>query len=115
MFIKSKKNYFKREYSWIDIVFIIMNVMLYDIYYTQNYDEMTDEEFESHMKSTRYFMVAGTILVFLRLSYFFRIIDAIAPLYDIIIQIVYDIKYLFLIVMLFIVAFSMSFFYLGQN
>ena len=107
-----KKAFFRRIYTWIDLLFMFLNMNIYIIYFSDSENE-TDEEFKRGMKNTRYMMVFGTLLIFLKFCYFFQIIDAIAPLFDIIIKIAIDIKYFILVLSMYIFALSTALFYIG--
>ena len=82
------------------MVFILLNFQIYWLYYEAYAPEKTDEDLTYGVKLTRYSMVAGTLIVVTRFSYFFQIIDSISPLYDIIIKIVKDIGWFMIIFLL---------------
>ena len=71
-----------------------------------DYDE---EMFEVNANWIRYIGVFGTLCLFFKFSYFLSLIDQIAPLIDIIFQIVFDIKYFMLVLMIYVFLFAQCF------
>ena len=63
---------------------LITSITIYDLF---EYKNWTEKDYEIGQKRLRYFQVIGTLLIFTKFSYFFSIIDEIAPLIDIIVKI----------------------------
>ena len=55
------------------------------------------------------------MLIFAKAMYFFGIIDAISPLFDLIIKILYDIQSFMIIMFLYILAGAMCFYFVAAN
>jgi len=58
---------------------------------------------------------AGTILVFVKFSYFLSLFDAIAPLIDTIWRVFVDIVYFVVVLLISFVVFGTCFYLVGQN
>ena len=113
LFLQVKAGFFRRIYSWVDLLFIFLNVWIYYLYWKTDAEGVGTEQFERDVKMTRYAMAVGTLTCVTKFSYFFAIIDSIAPLYDIMTQIVYDIRYFMMILMIYTIAFATAFRFLA--
>lgn len=105
--------YFKRLNAYIDILWLAVSFWLseqlisisfrhkMEINVAQDYDK-----FEKFLKELGLLFVCGIFLLFLRLTYFLKLFDSIAPLITIIMQIFKDILYF--IVILFMITFAVA-------
>jgi hypothetical protein len=59
--------------------------------------------------------VLAVVLIYVKASYFFSLVDALAPLMDIIKKILSDITYFIFIMFFFIIGFSTCFYLIGLN
>jgi len=116
-YLEMRREFFMRFYSWVDMLFIILNlsVQVMSMSDVSSYREWTWIIFRSNQKIMRLFMVACTMLLFAKFSYFLSLIDEVAPVIDIITQILIDIKYFLVVLFLQGLALSVSFYYIAQN
>ena len=111
LFLKMKADFFKRFYTWIDLLFLLLNAWIT----IETFHKQNESQESQHSKQMRYLSIAGIFLIFAKFEYFFAIIDAIAPLLDIIKKILYDISYFMMISLLYILMFASCFYFAGQN
>jgi hypothetical protein len=111
----SRTAYFMRMYSYLDMVYIIQNLVTYYSVYISFAQDMSEDEFISKVKQQRLIACIGTITLYCKASYFLSLIDQIAPLIDIIVQIFYDIKWFMLVLILYIVMLANCFRIMAQT
>jgi hypothetical protein len=61
----------------------------------------------------RILQIIGVLLIFIKFEYFFSILDSIAPLLDMIKQILYDIGYFMLILLMYTLMFASCFYFVA--
>lgn len=69
----------------------------------------------SHPKILRILESIGILLLSIKSLYYLKLIDDIAPIVDIILRILSDIKYFMVIFVVIVFAFAISFYLLGKN
>ena len=67
------------------------------------------------MSEERTIMVLGQMFLFLKVTYFMSLFDKVAPLIDIIVQIIFDIEYFMIILVIYTVCFTQCFYYIARN
>lgn len=77
--------------------------------------DFTYAEFESGSKFIRYVAVIGVCCLFMKMSYFLSLLDPVAPLIDIIVQIFFDMKYFLLVLVLYMYMLSVCFKIIAQS
>jgi hypothetical protein len=107
MFSLTGIQFFKRVFTWFDIFFYILNTI-------QSLMAIQGEGLES-LQHQRVLQSMAILFFLAKSFYFMKLIDEIAPLIDIIIQVFFDIKWFLFVFMCFIVSFSIALFLLGQN
>jgi hypothetical protein len=78
-------------------------------------NDYTEDFFEERVKATRLVNVIGTICIFCKCSYFLSLVDSIAPLIDVIVQIFIDIKWFMLVLFLYIIMLANCFRVISKN
>jgi len=101
--------YFMRMYSYLDMIYIIQNLVTYYSVYFHFSHDMEEEEFIHKVKQQRLIACIGTITLYCKASYFLSLVDQIAPLIDIIVKIFYDIKWFMLVLILYLVMLANCF------
>lgn len=76
---------------------------------------MYSDQWISHIQKERHLEVFAVITIYGKSTYFLSMVDSIAPLIDMIVQILVDIKYFLLVVGIYVTAFGSCFYILGQN
>mmetsp|Transcript_18470 Transcript_18470/g.28338 ORF Transcript_18470/g.28338 Transcript_18470/m.28338 type:complete len:119 (-) Transcript_18470:543-899(-) len=117
VFISNMKfDYFMRVYSLLDLLYVIMNlVIFYSMYSRLVQETMEENEFINSIEMERYYEVAAILTLYAKASYFLSLVDQIAPLIDIIVQIIYDIRAFLFIVGLYVYGLSKCFNLIGQS
>jgi hypothetical protein len=107
VFYLTGSSFFKRVYTWFDIVFYSLNTIA-------NMLALSGDGISS--METQRLLQSFSILFFLAKNfYFMKLVDEIAPLVDIIIQVFFDIKWFLFVFMAFVLCFGISFFLIGNN
>lgn len=102
--------YFKRMYSIFDILYVIQIIFTFTMIRFFLVEEATaPEDFEFLSNLFRKVGVFGTMCLFFKATYFLSLLDNVAPLIDIIFQILFDIKYFIAVLMIFVVMIAMCF------
>ena len=107
VFSLTGSSFFKRIYTWFDVVFYSLNTIA-------SYKAMSGDGLET-LKSQRILQSFCIIFFLAKNFYFMKLVDEIAPLIDIIIQVFFDIKWFLFVFMGFLVSFCIAFFLLGSN
>ena len=118
MLIHKKLYYFKRMYSYVDIILVCSNLLLCGLILREVWhlhDNNESKEESSQMETVRRAGVITTALLSVRMTYMLKIVDQVAPLIDIIGRIFYDIKYFMLVMFLFGIALANCFSLLANN
>jgi hypothetical protein len=71
----SRSAYFMRMYSYLDMVYIIQNIITYVSIYIHFAHDMDEEEFTLKVKQNRMIACIGTITLYCKASYFLSLID----------------------------------------
>ena len=100
-------SFFQRVYTWFDIIFYSFNII------ASQY-ALIGEGVE-HIEVQRILQAFGILFFLAKNFYFMKLVDQIAPLIDIIIQIFVDIKWFLFVFFCFIISFGCSFFLIGSN
>lgn len=100
MFKKMGIKFFQRPYTWFDLIFYVFNTLVFYRIYNP----------DPSMQWQRIFETFGVIFFLIKTFYFLKLNDRIAPLVSIVFQIVYDIKYFMIILILAIVCFAIAFY-----
>lgn len=98
--------YLGRVYTWSDIAFYTFNTIT-NALVIKNENEL--------VRIQRILCSFSMICFLVKTFYYLKLVDQIAPIIDIIIRIIFDIKWFLLVFVLSIAAFSISFFLLGNN
>ena len=69
----------------MDMMFIFQNIYIYYLLVRSFSVDGASEEFETIVKRSRQVIILGIISLYAKASYFFSLIDEIAPLIDIIV------------------------------
>lgn len=110
-----RSDYFFRFYSWVDLMYVLMNLLVYQSIW-QRYDQNKfRDQWVRHIQEERHLEVFAVITIYGKSTYFLSMVDSIAPLIDMIVQILDDIKYFLLVVGIYVMAFGSCFYILGQN
>jgi hypothetical protein len=83
-----------------------------------NAEGFFQQKYKDYMDQTivlRRWLIFGQILLFLKFQQFLQLIDQVAPLIQIIFQIMADILWFMFILILFCIMFTFSFYLLAQN
>ena len=123
IFWQTKKDYFRRFYTWVDIFFMVLSVSLSvtTITGSNKFDNTKLDSaemrlmYEDLLKWNRYEEVLGIFLIFIKFVYFFGIVDTMAPLIDIFIRILNDIIPFVLLLGIYTLVLAVSFFHIAQN
>ena len=118
LFKNMKANYFKSFYNLVDIVYLSMGVAITIICIYQLVDDQSlipFESFKSTVKAQRNLEAICIFLIYVKAGYFLSLIDATAPLIDNISQVILDIRYFILVLLIQMFAFSSCFYIIGQN
>ena len=119
--ILQQKEYFKtlgflnikKSLFWIDFSYIIVNLLV-GIYmfefWLQGYGDYIND-----IKNQRYLNCAGIFLIYLKGSFYLSLIDAIAPLIDIMRRIAFDIRYFVFILLVYGFGFAFCFNIIGKS
>lgn len=102
----SWKTFLKSIWAYFDILYIITNSFVSICLIDQSIIHI------SHVRTVEAFL---SVIIIMKLVYFMQLIDVIAPLISIIIQIFIDIAWFMLIFVIIIFAFSYSFYLIGRN
>jgi len=107
--------YFKRFYSWLDLIILIVNISLFTQFTriigvdnTENWNE-----YKELTMAVRYTIIIGVIVYFSKLLYFMSLVEKIAPFVDTIFRCVIDIGYFGVILIIMSFAFAWAFWILG--
>jgi len=97
-----KWNFFKRAYSWIDMAFLAVNFLLRyeEVHQLDTNDDYDKATFQDHAINLRFLECIGTILLYVKITYFISLVDAIAPLVDTIWRVLIDIFYFMVVLIL---------------
>jgi len=105
MFRKMRLKFLLRPYTWFDLTFYVFNTLVFARIYNP----------DPSMQYQRIFETFGIIFFLVKTFYFLKLSDKIAPLVSIVFQIVYDIGYFMVILILAIFCFSIAFYLQGRN
>ena len=102
---------FEKPWVYIDIMYILFigTISINTLLVSMTNKSPVSEE------NIRTLSAACSILIFGKMIYFLQIVDQVAPLINIIIKIFYDIGWFVIILMVFVFAFSNSFYILAKN
>lgn len=78
-------------------------------------DDHESIDFENNIKFIRHMEVIGIVMIYVKATYFFSLVDVLAPLMDIIKKIFIDIKDFIFIMCFFITGFATCFYLVGLN
>lgn len=98
---------------WIDLIYIIVNLMvgLYMVeFYLFGYSN-----YKRDITNQRYLNCLGIILIYLKGSFYLSLIDAVAPLIDIMRRIAYDIRYFVFILCVYGFGFAFCFYIISKS
>ena len=100
-------DYFKKFYSQLDVMYLIsvFTTFVFMIVIFSK-DEMTFSQYEWLIKTMRKVAVLGYFSLYFKMSYFLSLLDSVAPLIDIIIQIFVDIKWFMIVSAWYILMFA---------
>jgi len=101
------KSFFQRVFTWFDVAFYTLNTI------ANNYALLGDEL--KTVKMQRVLQAYGILFFLAKNFYFMKLVDQIAPLIDIIIQVILDIKWFMFIFVCCLVCFGFAFYLLGAN
>jgi len=109
------KNYFMRGNSWIDIIFLGVNVYMkvFSPEQQRTQDDFDKLNFEEATIRLRQLECVGEILIYIKLTYFLSLLDAFAPLIDTIVKILEDIIYFLFVLLLHAMVFGTCFYLIG--
>ena len=107
VFALTGSSFFKRIYTWFDIFFYTFNTIA-------SMMALRGEGLET-IEQQRILQSFGTLFFLAKTFYFMKLVDEIAPLIDIIIQVFFDIKWFLFVFMAFLLSFSVAFYLLGNN
>lgn len=94
-------------------IFFTINIYLKIL---QTYEkDLEESDFIDKVKNFRTIAVFGTIVLYMKATYFFSLIDAVAPLVDIIFRIIFDIKWFMAIMAFYILMLGKCFDLLGTS
>jgi len=107
--------YFKRFYSWLDLIILIVNISLFGQFTRIIGVDHTEDwrEYKELTMAVRYTIVIGILVYFLKLLYFMSLVEKISPLIDCIFKCVYDIGWFTIILIIMSFAFGCAFWLLG--
>lgn len=85
-----KSKFFKRVNSWIDLTFLLVNIVtiieVFDELFTgEDITSIKQHVFEEATKRLRSIEIIGIAVVAIKFTYFLRLVDAMAPIMDIIV------------------------------
>ena len=110
--------YIQRFYSWIDLLYICLCIIVFLMQFIQLVSDRKDTTFDQFREFTSAQRTIETIcilLIYFKAGYFLSLIDSIAPLMDNISQVFISIQSFVFLLVMYIFAFSQCFFILGQN
>lgn len=108
-----RTDYFFRFYSWVDLTYVLMNFLIYQSIFDRYDRNMFKDQWVKHIQFERHLEVFAVITIYGKSTYFLSMVDSIAPLIDMILQILVDIKYFLFVVLIYIIAFGTCFYILG--
>lgn len=108
-----RTDYFFRFYSWVDLTYVIMNFYIYKSIFDRYDRNMFKSQWVDHIQFERHLEVFAVITIYGKSTYFLSMVDSIAPLIDMILQILVDIKYFLFVVLIYVIAFGTCFYILG--
>jgi hypothetical protein len=73
------------------------------------------DEFKDSTKALRCIEAILIFLIYVKASYFMSLIDATAPLIDMISEVIFDIRYFIFVLIVQVFAIASSFYIIGQN
>lgn len=100
--------FFSRFYTWVDIVFYSLNTSISVIV-------LALPRNDNNQKIERILACFAVFLFLNKSFYYLKLVDAVAPFIDIIIQIFIDIKYFLMVFFIAMAALAISFNLLGRN
>ena len=105
MFRKMGMKFLYRSYTWFDATFYVFNTLIFYRIYDPN----------PSMQWQRIFETFAIIFFLMKTFYFLKLFDRVAPLVSIVFQIVYDIKFFMIILIMAIFCFGVAFYLEGRN
>ena len=111
----SRSAFFMRMYSYLDMIYILQNFVTYYSMLFIFTKDMTEEEFMTKVKQQRLIACIGTITLYSKASYYLSLIDQIAPLIDIIVQIFYDMKWFMVVLIIYVIMLANCFKMMGET
>jgi hypothetical protein len=116
LFKNMGKQYFNSFYNIIDVVYIILYftvTIMIAIELASDSGPIEWEVFKSTTKSIRCIEAVLIFLIYVKASYFMSLIDATAPLIDMISEVIFDIRYFIFVMIVQVFAIASSFYIIG--
>ena len=113
VFIKMPKKFFFRLITWNDLIFGGINITLFVCISIDLDMNAIHEDNDKIKMRIRWLLMAGVIVIFIKLLYFLTLIGSVAPLISMIQHIIIDIRWFAFISLVFIYSFSMSYYIIG--
>ena len=79
-----RSDYFFRFYSWVDLLYVLMNFLIYQSIFDRYDRNMFIHEWVDHFQFVRHLEVFAVITIYGKSTYFMSMVDSIAPLIDMI-------------------------------
>lgn len=118
MFLQYKSSgfsYFKKLFGILDCLYIFFSINIYYKIFQTYEREIQEDDFERKVKNFRTIAVFATMVLYFKATYFFSLVDAAAPLVDIIFRIIFDIKWFMGILFFYLIMLGNCFKLLGTT